>query len=120
MKYVRAKDKIIKVDETGYIKEIDVCGKKCLFLFNKNYLYGREVISQSDNIEELCDCFIIKYVESNTFSAYDKEDYSGARYVYTHDKQNTTCILYGVIETEIGLKYVAIETNEGLKLLCQN
>lgn len=116
--FVRTKDKIIKVDETGYIKEIDVCGNKCLFLFNKNYLYGREVIKQADSIDMLCDCFIIKFVESNTFSAYDT--YEEARYVYEHDKQNTTCILYGVIETETALYYEAIENDEGLKLICQN
>lgn len=116
--FVRTKDKIIKVDETGYIKEIDVCGNKCLFLFNKNYFYGREVIKQADTIEELCDCFIIKYLGSNTFSAYDT--YEEARYVYEHDKQNTTCILYGAIETETALNYVVRETNEGLKLLCLN
>lgn len=71
---------------------------------------------QADTVEELCDCFIIKYVESNTFSAYDT--YEEARWVYYHDKQNTTCILYGAIDTETALKYVGIEIDdEGLKLI---
>lgn len=117
--YIRTKDRIYEI-ESDYLNNkgvrvgYNVVGQEEVVLIENNS------IIQSDNIEELCDCFIIKYVESNTFSAYDKEDYSGARYVYTHDKQNTTCILYGVIETETALKYVAIETNEGLKLLCQN
>jgi len=69
---------------------------------------------QSNDIKELCDCFIIKYVESNTFSIYHV--YEDAVYVYEHDKQNTTCILYGAVDTDTGLKYAATFSEGGLKL----
>jgi len=115
MRYIRTKDGRI-IDTTKI-----VTGSKYMdFATNdENFrtIFKTEPLAKSDNLAELCDCFIIKFVESNHFSMYDKEDYSGARYVYEHDSQNTTCILYGVIETETALNYVARESYKGLILL---
>jgi len=113
MKYVRTKDKIIKVDETGYIKEIDVCGNKCLFLFNKNYLYGREVIKQADTIEELCDKFIdeeLHYIIKNKEIIKD----------IPNNPELKNHKIYGAIWTDTGLIYVAKMNSKGELELCQN
>ena len=104
--FVRTKDKIIKVDETGYIKEIDVCGKKCLFLFNKNYLYGREVIKQADSIDELCDRFVLleRNLKPRIF-----ETLKGAINNKIYDDE----VIYGAIWTSKGLIYVAKMNDKG-------
>lgn len=101
MKYVRTKDGIHRVlDENELVYS------------TRDENFYKCDVRVSDNLAELCDCFIIKFVESKGYSAYDT--YEDARWVYDHDKQNTTCILYGAIETETGLKFVAIETFNGL------
>ena len=110
MKYIRTKDGIHRVLDTYEMKYVIGYTEDGFEIS----VYKENVISQSDDLDDLCDCFIIKFVESNTFSGYST--YEEARYVYEHDKQNTTCILYGVIENEneTALKYVAIETFNGL------
>lgn len=117
--FVRTKDKIIKVDETGYIKEIDVCGKKCLFLFNKNYLYGREVVKQADNLNELFD----EFIHDNRIIRFESRSkkyfyYLGDDFDFDVDKKMIEEGIYGAIWTSKGLIYVAKMNEKGeLELL---
>ena len=105
---IRTKDVIYEVINTA-----TYCGKKFYYVGDEMVIPDDKVTKEADTVAELCDCFIIKYVESHYYSIY--YTYDDAKYVYGHDKQNTTCILYGVIDTETGLKYVAKETDKGLK-----
>ena len=112
MKYVRTKEKVYEVVEENerYYKCCYDDGSITLVAKFDNDVNGfSKALKTADSIEELCDCFIIKYVESHYYSVY--YTYEDAKYVYDHDKQNTTCILYGVIDTETALNYVAIETD---------
>ena len=116
--FVRTKDKIIKVDETGYIKEVDVCGKNCLFLFNKNFFYGREVLKQADTIEELCDGFV---TVGNKHIVWDKQHCLGLTFEQVKESYSTYHFkIYGAIWTDEGLIYVAKMNDKGELELCPN
>ena len=139
-KYVRTKNKIIKVDETGYIKEVDVCGKKCLFVFSDKYLYGREVIKQADTVEKLSHGFIgittndspnrpdiepfINYFQKPFEFMYgnniikhlkliDVELKNQNGWSYPTKKWFESCDIYGFVRTDKGLIYVAKLNDKG-------
>lgn len=116
-KYIRTKeDKIIKIDENGCVKEFNVFGKKTLFAFkDKNYSYrfenGKEIIKQSENLEELCDEFVVVWLPTNHKDIFCIDDYS--KKVIESCIGNNKTNVYGAIWTDRGLIYVAKMNESG-------
>ena len=102
MKYIRTKNRIYKV-------ESETCHKKGYYIdrYEEDVILKKEVIKQSENIEELCDRFVVIDKETKevmsivTFLEYAK--------LWSYCKYN----IYGAVWCEWGLKYVAKMNDKG-------
>ena len=100
--YIRTKDGIDKVVS-------ETCHKKAYFIdrYEEDVILKKRVIKQSENLEELCDRFVVMDKETKevmnivTFLAYAK--------LWSYCKYN----IYGAIWCEWGLKYVAKLDDKG-------
>ena len=106
--YIRTKDGIYKV-------EGETCHKQGYFIdrYEEDVILKEQVIKQSENLEELCDRFVVMDKETKevisivSFLAYAK--------LWSYCKYN----IYGAIWTDFGLKYVARLTEDGgIELIC--
>ena len=100
--YIRTKDGIYKVESETY-------GKQGYFIdrYEEDVILKKQVIKQSENIEELCDRFVVMDKETKevmnivSFLAYAK--------LWAYCKYN----IYGAVWCEWGLKYVAKMNDKG-------
>ena len=100
--YIRTKNRIYKV-------ESETCNKQGYYIDEYEYdmILKRQVIKQTDNIEELCDRFVVMDKETKevisivSFLEYAK--------LWSYCKYN----IYGAIWCEWGLKYVSKMNDEG-------
>lgn len=98
--YIRTKNMIYKV-------ESETCDKKCYFIGDYDVILKEQVIKQSENLEELCDRFVVMDKETKevrnivSFLAYAK--------LWSSCKYN----IYGAIWTSKGLIYVARMNDKG-------
>ena len=89
--------------------ESETCHKKGYYIdrYEEDVILKKEVIKQSENIEELCDRFVVIDKETKevmsivTFLEYAK--------LWSYCKYN----IYGAVWCEWGLKYVAKLDDEG-------
>ena len=100
--YIRTKNRIYKV-------ESETCHKQGYYIdrYEEDVILKKQVIKQSENIEELCDRFVVMDKETKevmnivSFLAYAK--------LWSYCKYN----IYGAIWTDKGLIYVAKMNDEG-------
>ena len=100
--YIRTKNRIYKV-------ESETCHKQGYYIdrYEEDVILKKQVIKQSENIEELCDRFVVMDKETKevmnivSFLAYAK--------LWSYCKYN----IYGAVWCECGLKYVAKMNDEG-------
>ena len=102
MKYIRTKDGIFEVANERTITEFQVIDH----LHNRAFLKD-EILADADTIEELCDCFVIKY-EKGLPVIYEKDDTSINTF-----KRCKLFEIYGAIWTNKGLIYVAKMNDKG-------
>ena len=105
MKYIRTKDKVLKVRKPFEDEYIDNTHIHC---YEHPMVHKRDIIKSADAIEELCDLFIVW----NTKNVYCFWNSCHNLPFEDIDK------VYGAIWTEWGLKYVAKMNDKGeLELL---
>ena len=76
-------------------------------------VYVSKVISQSENIEELCDRFVV--IDKETKEVISIVSFLAYAKLWSYCKYN----IYGAIWTDFGLKYVARLTEDGgIELIC--
>ena len=107
--YIRTKDGIYKVESTlrdsGIVKGYNVG--------EMGFIRKDQVIKQSENIEELCDRFVV--MEKETKEVIDIVYFLEYAKLWSYCKYN----IYGAIWTDFGLKYVARLTEDGgIELIC--
>lgn len=137
MKYIRTKDKIIDltskqvssykiIDDKIAIDEYGVnSGLIMVYYYNRDFgehieydnkggcsmdnWYLKDIVKQADTIEELCDRFVV-YIEDLDF--YEIFDYYDETFSYVNASEYK-CKLFGVLETDKGLIYVAKANDKG-------
>ena len=74
-----------------------------------------KILNQSENLEELCDCFVTK---GNKHIVWDKQHNKGIMFEQVKESYpNYHFEIYGAIWTDKGLIYVAKMDNEGKLVL---
>lgn len=105
MKYIRTKDRIYKVECETYNKQGYYIDR-----YEEDVILKKKVIKQSENIEELCDEFVVNF-ECFNISHYFiyKNSYDELK----SDVQTFNYSAYGAIWTSKGLIYVAKMNDKG-------
>ena len=105
MKYIRTNEKIYERDFSRDSTD------SCIFT-TKAWVYKRDIVRQSDSLEDLCDCFLIFC--KNKIHYYD--DLGEAITFYTHKYKNEGGKLIGGIVTSTGINFVCAYKDESNKL----
>ena len=96
--YIRTKNRIYQVEN-------ETCDKQGYFIGDYDVILKKQVINQSDSIEELCDRFVAKTCDITQYWVESKLEnakmYCGVE------------IIYGAIWTDKGLIYVAKMNSKG-------
>ena len=100
--YIRTKNNIYKV-------ESETCHKKGYYIdrYEEDVILKEQVIKQSENLEELCDRFVV--IDKETKEVMDIVYFLEYAKLWSYCKYN----IYGAIWTEWGLKYVAKLDDKG-------
>ena len=127
MKYIRTKDKVLKVRKPFADEYTDNTHIHC---YEHPMVHKRDIIKQADTIEELCDAFVDTSELKTTNTGgwlYDEFDSKNKCLVYYVEDEKRTIPLteyddlskvYGAIWTDKGLIYVAKMNDKGeLELL---
>lgn len=117
MKYIRTKDSAYEVTKDTKGTKFIVVGKNKTLLDYGTFINSdSDIIKQSDNLEELCDCFVC---EGKRHIVWDKEQTIGITLEQIEFSYNVNYFkIYGAIWTDKGLIYVAKMTDKGgLELL---
>ena len=111
--YIRTKDGVYEVDE---VKPYFLDENQKLFINNELRIAINEnqVIAQSENLEELCDEFVIHRKEMNYNFVWNKERNVGFYYFCSFPEKYD---VYGCIWTDKGLIYVAKMDSDGKLVL---
>ena len=115
-KYVRTKDGIYEVVEDNN-KE---WGKQIVVKFPKNLNMKLadvkdQIIKQSDNLDELCDCFV---TEGNRHIVWDKQQNKGITFEQVKDSFASYHFkIFGAVWCDKGLIYVAKMNKDGVLCL---
>ena len=107
MSYIRTKNRIYQVEsvlrDNGFVKGYNV-GEIA-------FIRKDQVINQSENIEELCDEFVIEYLTSEEVIQIRYPEFQWAKEDFESNKKGT---LYGAIRVSgKGLIYVAKMNESG-------
>ena len=102
MKYIRTKNRIYKV-------ESETCHKQGYYIdrYEEDVILKEQVIKQSENLEELCDRFVV--IDKETKEVMNIVSFLEYAKLWSSCKYN----IYGAIWTDKGLIYVAKMNNEG-------
>ena len=102
MKYIRTKNRIYKV-------ESETCHKKGYYIdrYEEDVILKKEVIKQSENIEELCDRFVV--IDKETKEVMNIVSFLAYAKLWSYWKYN----IYGAVWCEWGLKYVGKMNDKG-------
>ena len=100
--YIRTKDGIYKV-------EGETCHKKAYFIdrYEEDVILKKRVIKQSENLEELCDRFVV--IDKETKEVMNIVSFLEYAKLWAYCKYN----IYGAIWTDFGLKYVVKLDDKG-------
>ena len=113
MSYIRTKNRIYQVEsvlrDNGFVKGYNV-GEMA-------FIRKDQVINQSENIEELCDEFVLYDNQLKTYGVFDKKVIT-FKWIQNHSTIYNGMTIYGAIWTSKGLIYVAkMDENGELKLI---
>ena len=102
MKYIRTKNRIYKV-------ESETCNKQGYYIdrYEEDVILKKQVIKQSENIEELCDRFVV--MDKETKEVMNIVSFLEYAKLWSYCKYN----IYGAVWCEWGLKYVAKMNDKG-------
>ena len=100
--YIRTKNRIYKV-------ESETCNKKGYYIdrYEEDVILKEQVIKQSENLEELCDRFVV--IDKETKEVMNIVSFLAYAKLWDHCKYN----IYGAVWCEWGLKYVAKLDDKG-------
>ena len=100
--YIRTKNRIYQV-------ESETCNKQGYYIdrYEEDVILKRQVIKQSENIEELCDRFVV--MDKETKEVMNIVSFLEYAKLWSYCKYN----IYGAIWTEWGLKYVVKLDDKG-------
>ena len=100
--YIRTKDGIYKV-------ESETCHKQGYFIdrYEEDVILKKQVIKQSENLEELCDRFVV--MDKETKEVMNIVSFLEYAKLWSYCKYN----IYGAVWCEWGLKYVAKMNDKG-------
>ena len=100
--YIRTKNRIYKV-------ESETCNKKGYYIdrYEEDVILKEQVIKQSENIEELCDRFVV--MDKETKEVMNIVSFLEYAKLWSSCKYN----IYGAVWCEWGLKYIATMNDEG-------
>ena len=100
--YIRTKNRIYQV-------ESETCNKQGYYIdrYEEDVILKKQVIKQSENIEELCDRFVV--MDKETKEVMDIVYFLEYAKLWSYCKYN----IYGAIWTEWGLKYVVKLDDKG-------
>ena len=122
MSYIRTKNGVYKIDE---IKPYFLDEKQKLFINNelKIAVNEKQVIKQSESLEELCDEFVLHYGDTMQTSipipwaTYERRDDNWQKHkeklISELKKAERKATVYGAIWTSKGLIYVANMDSDG-------
>lgn len=102
--YIRTKNRIYKV-------ESETCDKQGYFVGEYDVILKEQVISQSENLFELIDEFVVIRDSTKINQLVRTDDIEYLKEVTKEDKRIVA--VKGAVWTDFGLKYVAKMTNEG-------
>ena len=100
--YVRTKNRIYKVESETFDKQGYYIDR-----YEEDVVLKKRVIKQSENIEELCDRFVV--IDKETKEVMDIVSFLAYAKLWSYCKYN----IYGAIWTDKGLIYVAKMNDEG-------
>ena len=100
--YIRAKNNIYKVDS-------ETCHKKGYYIdrYEEDVILKKQVIKQSENLEELCDRFVV--IDKETKEVVNIVSFLEYAKLWAYCKYN----IYGAIWTDKGLIFVAKMNDKG-------
>ena len=100
--YIRTKNRIYKV-------ESETCHKKGYYIdrYEEDVILKEQVIKQSENLEELCDRFVV--MDKETKEVMNIVSFLEYAKLWSYCKYN----IYGAVWCEWGLKYVAKLDDKG-------
>ena len=100
--YIRTKDGIYKV-------ESETCHKQGYYIdrYEEDVILKKRVIKQSENLEELCDRFVV--IDKETKEVVNIVSFLEYAKLWAYCKYN----IYGAVWCECGLKYVAKLDDKG-------
>ena len=100
--YIRTKNRIYKV-------ESETCHKKGYYIdrYEEDVILKEQVIKQSENLEELCDRFVV--MDKETKEVMNIVSFLEYAKLWSYCKYN----IYGAIWTDKGLIYVSKINDEG-------
>lgn len=105
--YIRTKNRIYQVESTlrdnAFIKGYNV-GEMA-------FIRKDQVINQSENLEKLCDEFVVEFIKDGYKYVWNERYNSTMEELKSN--ANKVCNIYGAIWTYWGLKYVAKMDSEG-------
>ena len=105
--YIRTKDGVYEVKVNKY--------HELVYCKNNQIVLSCNILNQSENLEELCDEFVIRRIKNDYTFVWNEERNIGFNYFCSLPK---IYIVYGAIWTSKGLIYVAKMNEKGeLQLL---
>ena len=99
--YIRTKDGIYEVESETFDKQGYYIDE-----YEYDMILKRQVIKQSDTIEELCDRFVVWLDENNCH-------FTTTNYLYIYQNRDKAKATFGAIWCEWGLKYVSKMNDKG-------
>ena len=122
MKYIKTKDKVVKVDNKKY--KLIKCNEKVVLQINidEKQIIREYIVNQADTIEELCDEFVVYQPWTNTRYIANKNVFKEIKYNietnYYKSLGYKNPNIFGAIWTDKGLIYVSKMNEKGeLELL---
>ena len=108
MSYIRTKNRIYQVEsvlrDNGFVKGYNV-GEMA-------FIRKDQVIKQSENLEELCDEFVLYDNQLKTYGVFEKKVIT-FKWIQNHSTIYKGMTIYGAIWTSKGLIYVAKMNDDG-------
>lgn len=113
--YIRTKNRIYEVDERTKWAQYSIRGKTMVKNADFQYASNENIISQSENLEELCDMTIV--VDDERPNSVFELEWGIDNELLSKYKDVEGVYVYGAIYTDKGLIYVAKMDSEGKLVL---
>lgn len=116
MMYIRTKDGVYKVSHLNAYATHKRKGETLLEGYKTSYIKNENIITKSENLEELCDEFVVEIIKLNFKYVWNER--LNSKMEELKKNANKVCNVYGAIWTDKGLIYVAKMNEKGeLELL---